>query len=352
MASLPLSTIIIFFCTVTLVPLAHSVPFVVLHGISDKCSSKEVTRFTELLSNWSGSQGYCVEIGDGIWDSWTMPLLEQTAIACEKVVKLFGNRFLFVLLAIEVKNMRELSEGYNMVGLSQGAMIGRGIVEWCDGAPPVKNFISLAGPHAGIASIPFCGSEWFCIFVDTLIELEVYSAYVQEHLAPSGYVKIPTDIGAYLKGCKFLPKLNNEINTTRNSTYKERFASLETLVLIMFEQDSVLVPKETSWFGYYPDGAFDPILPAQETLLYIEDWIGLKILDEAGKVKFINVTGGHLEISDSDMKKHIVPYLEDEASLHMMATETSFYTRLSSIWNFMLDLFGLAQDQPLLRPMD
>lgn len=89
-----------------------------------------------------------------------------------------------------------------------------------------------------------------------------------------------------------------------------------------------------------------------QTLLYIEDWIGLKILDEAGKVKFINVTGGHLEISDSDMKKHIVPYLEDEASLHMMATETSFYTRLSSIWNFMLDLFGLAQDQPLLRPMD
>jgi hypothetical protein len=33
-----------------------------------------------------------------------------------------------------------------------------------------------------------------------------------------------------------------------------------------FEQDTVLVPKETSWFGYYPDGAFDPILPAQEVI--------------------------------------------------------------------------------------
>lgn len=51
-----------------------------------------------------------------------------------------------------------------------------------------------------------------------------------------------------------------------------------------------------------------------QTNLYTEDWIGLRTLDEAGKVKFINVSGNHLEISVNDMKKYIVPFLKDETS--------------------------------------
>ncbi|XP_022859303.1 palmitoyl-protein thioesterase 1-like [Olea europaea var. sylvestris] len=146
-----------------------------------------------------------------------------------------------------------------------------------------------------------------------------------EHLAPANYIKIPTDINEYNKGCRFLPKLNNELH--RNSAYKERFASLQGLVLIMFENDTILVPKETSWFGYFPDSSWTPVLPAQETTLYTEDRIGLKSLDEAGKVKFVKVSGGHLEISYSAMKEHILPYLVENATTRLIISSES-----SHIW--------------------
>ncbi|RWW19993.1 hypothetical protein GW17_00015923 [Ensete ventricosum] len=64
------------------------------------------------------------------------------------------------------------SKYYRVPVCHSGNLIGRAVIEFCHNGPPVKNFISLGGPHAGTASVPLCG--------------------VSAHLAPSGYLKIPT----------------------------------------------------------------------------------------------------------------------------------------------------------------
>ncbi|VVB09952.1 unnamed protein product [Arabis nemorensis] len=286
-----------------LVHVSFSVPFIVLHGILADCSYDSNGNFAELLRNLSGSPGSCVEVGNGMCDSWVMPLTKQVEIVCEKV-----------------KQMEELRQGYNIVGRSQGNLVARGLIEFCDDGPPVYNYISLAGPHAGIYSIPWCTYGEWCNAVNKLIQKDLYTDFVQDHLAPSGYYKITSDMSKYLESCKYLPKLNNEIQSQRNSTYKDRFTSLHNLVLVMFQEDTVIVPKESSWFGFYPDGTkpnltpLPPPLSAQQTSLYTEDWIGLKTLDVAGKLQFVSVPGKHVEMATPDIIKYVVPLLQNKAS--------------------------------------
>ncbi|KAF3627299.1 hypothetical protein FXO37_29920 [Capsicum annuum] len=69
-----------------------------------------------------------------------VPVASNVDIACKKL-----------------KKMSELSEGYNIIGICQRDMVSRGVIEFCDGGPLVRSLVSLAGPHAGIASVPFCG---------------------------------------------------------------------------------------------------------------------------------------------------------------------------------------------------
>lgn len=124
----------------------------------------------------------------------------------------------------------------------------------------------------------------------------------------------------YLASNHFLTSINNEILTSRNQSYARHLASLQKLVLVMFTEDKTVVPKESAWFGSEATPTEDmhfsmqskqtplgrrpqsrlagSIIPMHRQLLYQEDWIGLRDLDERKGVVFEVCKGEHMQMND------------------------------------------------------
>ena len=65
---------------------------------------------------------------------------------------------------------------------------------------------------------------------------------------------------------------------------------------IFFFQDTVVEPRESSHFEFYAPGQDKELLPLRESQIYLEDWIGLKALDESGRLHFLDHPGDHVQV--------------------------------------------------------
>jgi palmitoyl-protein thioesterase len=106
--------------------------------------------------------------------------------------------------------------------------------------------------------------------------------------------------------------LNNEKNATYHQEHNDlrtaKFSDLNGAMLVKFDQDTVIYPKETAWFqSLDTDGK--TVLPLNGTQFYQEDFIGVKALNEAGKIQFVTLPGDHLSFSTDDIKNTFIPFL-------------------------------------------
>eukprot|EP00245_Coleochaete_scutata_P006159 TRINITY_DN20349_c0_g1_i1.p1 TRINITY_DN20349_c0_g1~~TRINITY_DN20349_c0_g1_i1.p1 ORF type:complete len:134 (+),score=16.03 TRINITY_DN20349_c0_g1_i1:92-493(+) len=84
--------------------------------------------------------------------------------------------------------------------------------------------------------------------------------------------------------------------------------------LKVLPSDNVLIPVQTAWFGFYPPNDATRVLPYYETELYEQDWIGLRSLDQQGKVAFVNSPGVHLNVTYKLLREVILPALQPPGS--------------------------------------
>jgi len=208
-----------------------------------------------------------------------------------------------------IKNDPLLQNGYNALGFSQGSQFLRAVAQKCPQG--MKKLISFGGQHQGIYGLPNClGNHIICDYIRRLLNYGAYTSWVQEKLVQAQYWHDPLDNEAYRDKSLFMADINND-KQVKNETYKSNLVQLEKLVLIKFSEDSTVVPRGTEWFSFYKMGQAQEMLPYNETQLYIEDWIGLKTLDEENKLDFLISPGNHLQFSDEFFAQLVTKYLQN-----------------------------------------
>lgn len=266
-------------------------PLVIWHGLGDTFNGDGIKRVGELAEEINpGTFVYSIALGN---DAST-----------DRSATFFGNvteQIDAVCQLLAAHPILSTAPAVDAIGFSQGGQFLRGYIERCN-FPPVRSLVTFGSQHNGIVKFKACGdSDWVCKAAMALLRFNTWSSFVQARLVPAQYYRDPEDYDQYLEHSNFLADINNE-RILKNVTYKENLASLTNFVMYLFEDDTTVVPKETSWFEEV-NGT--ETIPLRARKLYTEDWIGLRDLDRKGGLKFRSITGEHMNISEQTINETI-----------------------------------------------
>lgn len=123
---------------------------------------------------------------------------------------------------------------------------------------------------------------------------------MQSRLVPAQYFRDPEDLEPYLESSNFLADVNNE-REVKNLTYKENMKKLDRFAMYMFSNDTTVVPPQSAYFQEY-NATSEEVTKLKDRDLYKEDWIGLKWLDERGRLEFKIAEGGHMQFAEGALE--------------------------------------------------
>ncbi|CEL60494.1 palmitoyl-protein thioesterase [Rhizoctonia solani AG-1 IB] len=285
-------------------------PLVLWHGLGDSAHSAGMTEFAELIK----------QVHPGIFVH-SIALSDDSS--ADQKAGWFGDVNAQVdIVATELSTIPELKNGFDAIGFSQGGQFLRAYVERYNN-PPIRSLLTFGSQHVGISDLPGCKTgDFLCWLARNTALRGMYSNYAQSHLVQAQYFRDPRsarDLQSYYAANTFLADINAEIPDTDEKLYKKNLASLDALVLVLFSEDKTVVPKESGWFGSYkPASLSEPdamdeevIVPMRQQPIYKDDRIGLRTLDEAGKIHFTTCEGPHMRISDDCWKPLVLKFCGD-----------------------------------------
>uniref|UniRef100_A0A1L8DPR4 Palmitoyl-protein thioesterase 1 n=2 Tax=Nyssomyia neivai TaxID=330878 RepID=A0A1L8DPR4_9DIPT len=272
---------------------SSALPVVLWHGMGDSCcfpfSLGSIKKLIE--EHIPGVTVISLKIGNSLIEDYESGFFVHPNKQVEEVCQ-------------RLQNDPQLAGGFNAIGFSQGGQFLRALVQRCSSLQ-VKNLISIGGQHQGVFGLPNCSSlsSKTCEYFRKLLNYAAYEKWVQNFLVQATYWHDPLNEDAYRAGSTFLADINNERQI--NQDYIDNLKKLENFVMIKFLNDTIVQPKESSWFGFYAPGSDEEIVPLEKSRIYQEDRLGLKSLS----LKMIECEGNHLAITKEWFINNIIPFI-------------------------------------------
>ncbi|KAG5990203.1 hypothetical protein E4U52_004858 [Claviceps spartinae] len=289
----------------------NPLPLIIWHGLGDSASSESLAHIAHLADT----------IAPGILVHIINPTPDNAPD--DRSATFFGNvteQIQTVCTQLSHHPILSTAPAVDAIGFSQGGQFLRGYLERCN-KPPLRNLITFGSQHNGITAFRDCAaSDFVCKTAMALLRYNVWGSFVQSRVVPAQYFRpaVTTapkgedddEYQSYLEHSNYLADINNE-REVKNAKYKANVARLENLVLYMFENDTVSIPKESAWFGE-DISSEGRAIGLRDRAMYKEDWLGLRVLDERGGLKFRSVPGEHMQITEEvlnqTMREFLGPY--------------------------------------------
>jgi palmitoyl-protein thioesterase len=269
-------------------------PVVIWHGLGDSANGEGLQEVAALVDEVNpGTYTYMIAVG-------------ANAGSADRQASFFGNvtqQIDSVCDALAKDNILRTAPAVDALGFSQGGLFLRGYVERCN-APKVRSLVTFGSPHNGIAEFQKCASstDWICQGANALLKSStVWSDFIQSRLVPAQYYRDTKDFDNYLEHSNYLADINNE-RARKNVSYADNLSQLERFVMILFNNDTTLIPKESAWFAEFNETE-NSVTPLRLRPIYREDWIGLKQLDKKGGLKTVKLPGEHMRFNDKDLRR-------------------------------------------------
>jgi palmitoyl-protein thioesterase len=274
-------------------------PLVLWHGMGDSCCNPlSLGRLMDLIKKEvPGIYIHSIKIGKDIVEDTLNGFFKNSNDQVSEVCDTLAGD-------------ANLANGFNAMGFSQGGQFLRALVQRCDKVK-VHNLISVGGQHQGVFGFPRCPGDnsTICDEVRRLLNIGAYDSIVQSFLVQAEYWQDPLNEVEYAEKCVFLPDIN-QVNKM-NPDYKTRLSAIEKLVLVKFELDTMVQPKESEWFGFYRSGQDKDVYSLYDSDIWTQDLLGLQHLNSTGGLHFLSAPFDHLQFTEQWFIDNLIPFVKN-----------------------------------------